>query len=235
MATRSLSVRQFRAILKKDIVMELRTFEMLTSMGLYSLLTMVVYEIAFAAAGSGFDIRLISAGLLWLAFIFTSMLGLNRSFVHEKDQGCIEALLLAPVDRPVIFFAKAAGNLIFILIVEALSVPLFYFLFLAGTGFGGPFWMLPTSMLAASVGIAGVGTLLATISVNTKGKDVILAVMFIPIMYPLLLGAVSAASAALLGGPGAASEYWGAMGFIGGFDVIMLLAAFGLYEFIIGA
>lgn len=215
--------------------MELRTREMLTSMGLYTLLTMVVYQIVFAAAGNGFDIRLVAGGLIWLAFIFTSLLGLNRSLVHEKDQGCLEALLLAPVDRPVIFFAKAAGNLIFLLIVEVLSVPVFYFLFMSGRGFGGPVWMLPVSLLAASVGIAAVGTLLATISVNTKGKDVLLAVMFIPVMYPLLLGAVSAASASFVGGPNAVSEFWGAMAFIGGFDVIMLLAAFGLYEFIIGA
>lgn len=235
-AVKSLSGRQFRAILRKDIVMELRTFEMLTSMGLYTLLTMVVYFVAFASASDAAKtIQSVAGGLLWVAFVFTSMLGLNRSLVHEKDQGCIEALLLAPVDRPVIFFAKAAGNLIFLLIVEAISVPVFYFLFMQGVGFAGPFWMLPLSLVAASIGVAGVGTLLATMSVNTKGKDVLLAVMFIPVMYPLLLGAVSAASAAITGGPGATSEFWGAMGFIAGFDVIMLLAAYGLYEFIIGA
>ena len=120
------SWRQFKAILRKDIVMELRTFEMLTSMGLYTLLTLVIYQIALSQSGSGFDVRLIAAGLLWLAFVFTSMLGLNRSLVHEKDQGCLEALLLSPVDRPVIFFAKATGNLIFLLIVQTLTIPLFY-------------------------------------------------------------------------------------------------------------
>jgi heme exporter protein B len=72
-------------------------------------------------------------------------------------------------------------------------------------------------------------------SVNTNGKDVLLAVMFIPVMYPLLLGAVSAATSAIVGGPNATAEFWQAMAFIAGFDVIMLLAAFGLYEFIIGA
>lgn len=236
MAGRSLSARQLAAILRKDIVMELRTFEMLTSMGLYTLLTMVVYFIVFAAATDAASIiKQVAAGLLWLAFVFTSMLGLNRSLVHEKDQGCIDALLLAPVDRPVIFFAKAAGNFIFLTIVEAISVPVFYFLFMQGKGLGGPVWMLPLSIILASVGVAGVGTLLATMSVNTKGKDVLLAVMFIPVMYPLLLGAVSAATSAIVGGPNVYAEFWQAMAFIGGFDVIMLLAAFGLYEFIIGA
>ena len=231
----SLSARQFRAILKKDIVMELRTKEMLTSMGLYTLLTMVVYMVAFASAGDGFDILDIAAGLVWLAFIFTSLLGLNRSLVHEKDQGCIEALLLSPVDRPIIFFAKAIGNLIFLLIVEAFTIPVFWLLFLQGGGFGAPVWMIALALFGGSIGIAGIGTLLATMSVNTKGKDFMLTVLFIPVIYPLLLGAVAATAAAFGGGPGYATEYWQAMAWVGGFDIIMLLVAFGLYEFIIGA
>jgi heme exporter protein B len=227
-------MRQFRAILRKDIVMELRTREMITSMSLYALLTMVVYYVAFSSAGSGFQVQSVAGGMLWMAFIFTSLLGLNRSLVHEKDQGCIDALLLSPVDRPVIFFAKAAGNLIFLLIVEALSVPVFYFLFMQGTGIGAPLWMLMLALVASSVGIAGLGTLLATMSVNTTGKDIILPVIFIPTMYPLLLGAVSATSSAIIGGM-ALTEYWGAMAWIVGFDGIMLLVAYGAYEFIIGA
>ena len=215
--------------------MELRTKEMLTSMGLYTLLTLLIYQVALSQSGSGFDVRLIAGGLLWLAFMFTSMLGLNRSLVHEKDQGCLDALLLSPVDRPVIFFAKATGNLIFLLIVEVLMLPLFSFMFLSGKSIGGPLWMIPLALIAGSVGIAGVGTLLATMSVNTSGKDVILAVMMVPIMYPLLLGVVSATSAAILGGPDYVNVFWTGMAFAGAYDVIMLLAAFGLYEFIVGA
>jgi heme exporter protein B len=232
---RSTSWRQFKAILRKDIVMELRTFEMLTSMGLYTLLTLVIYEIALSQAGNGFDVRLIAAGLLWLAFVFTSMLGLNRSFVHEKDQGCLEALLLSPVDRPVIFLAKAAGNLIFLLIVQAITIPLFFVMFLSGRPIGGAWWMIPIALVFGAVGIAGVGTLLATISVNTRGRDFILAVLFVPIQFPLLLAAVGATSAAVLGNPGFMAEFWRDIALAGGYDAIMLLAAYGLYEFVIGA
>ena len=232
---RKLSWRQFRAILRKDIVMELRTFEMLTSMGLYTLLTLAIYAIALSASGNGFDVRLIAAGLLWLAFIFTSMLGLNRSLVHEKDQGCLEALLLSPVDRPVIFFAKAVGNLIFLLIVQVFTVPLFFLMFLSSHAIGGQFWMIPLSLVVGAVGVAGVGTLLATISVNTRGRDFILAVLFVPLMYPLLLAAVGATSAGVLGGQSYVADFWRDMALAGGYDVIMLLAAYGLYEFVIGA
>ena len=231
----SLSWRQFRAILRKDIVMELRTKEMVTSMGIYTLLTMVVYQIALSQAGSAFDPRTIAAGLLWLAFIFTSMLGLNRSLVHEKDQGCLEALLLSPADRPIIFFAKSIGNLVFLLIVEALTIPVFSFMFLQGKGYGGSWWMVPLVLTAGSVGIAGVGTLLATMSVNTKGKDFVLAVLMVPLMYPLLLVAVSATSAAVLGGDGSVQQFWSGMAGIAGYDAIMLMAAYALYEFVIGA
>jgi len=232
----AISWRQFRAMLRKDIVMELRTKEMLLSMGLYSLLTMVVYFVALSQAGAGFDPRDIAAGLLWLAFIFTSMLGLNRSLVHEKDQGCLEALLLSPVDRPVIFFAKVVGNLIFLLVVEALTIPVFAFLFLQGEAIDmSSVSLIPLVLVAGSIGIAGVGTLLATMSVNTSGKDFILAVLFVPLAYPLLLGAVTATGAAIIGGPDALGVFWAGMAWVLGYDVIMLLASYGLYEFIVGA
>jgi heme exporter protein B len=231
----NLSMRQFKAILRKDIVMELRTKEMLTSMGLYTLLTLVVYQVALSQAGSGFDTRKIAAGLLWLAFLFTSMLGLNRSLVHEKDQGCLEALLLSPVDRPIIYFAKATGNLIFLLIVEVLTIPLFVLMFLSGKPIEGPIWMIALALFVGSVGISGIGTLLATMSVNTKGKDFILAVLFIPVMFPLLYASVAATSAVVMGDPGYVELFWQAMGLAVAYDGIMIVAAFGLYEFIIGA
>jgi heme exporter protein B len=235
MAVTPSSWRQFKAILRKDIVMEMRTKEMLTSMGLYAILVLVVYEIALSQAGSSFDVLRIAAGLLWLALIFTSLLGLNRSLVHEKDQGCLDALLLSPVDRPVIFFAKATGNLIFLGIVEVIVLPLFYFFFVGGKALGGPLWMLPLPLIVGSIGIAGVGTLLATMSVNTTGKDFILAVLFIPIMFPLLYACVAATSAVLIGDPGYVETYWTSLALGAGYDVIMIMAAFGLYEFIIGA
>lgn len=229
--------RQFVAILKKDIVMELRTKEMLTSMGLYALLVLVVYYITLSQAGENFEVKKIAAGLLWLVFIFTSMLGLNRSLVHEKDQGCLEALLIAPIDRPVIFFGKAAGNLIFLLIVEVLIVPLFFFIFLSSSAevAMGPVWMIALALLVGSIGIAGVGTLLATMSVNTKGKDFILAVLFIPIMFPLLLAVVAGTSAVVQADPEYVRTFWRMMGLAAGYDGVMLLAAFGLYEFVLGA
>ena len=229
--------RQFMAILRKDIVMELRTKEMVTSMGLYGLLVLVIYYVALSQAGAEFQVRPIAAGLLFLAVVFTSLLGLNRSLVHEKDQGCLEALLLAPVDRTVIYFGKAIGNLIFLLVVETFLVPLFYMIFLTGgdASAGGPWWMLVLSLLVGSIGIAGVGTLLATISVNTKGKDFILAVLFIPVMFPLLLTVVAAGTQAMIADPGYVNVFWEMLSAGMIYDVIMIGVAYVLYDFILGA
>jgi heme exporter protein B len=229
-------MRQFKAILKKDIVMELRTKEMLTSMGLYALLVLLIYYIALSQAGRGFDVTNIAGGLLWLAIVFTSLLGLNRSLVHEKDQGCLDALLLAPVDRPVIFFGKAIGNLLFLLIVEVLIAPLFMVIFNAGRHSQGvqTWGLLALVLVVGSIGIAGVGTLLATMSVNTTGKDFVLAVLFIPVMFPLLLAVVAATWAILIPNPQLA-VYWKMLAIAAGYDTIMLLAAYALYEFVLGA
>jgi heme exporter protein B len=135
----------------------------------------------------------------------------------------------------VIFFAKATGNLLFLGMVEVIVLPLFYFFFVGGKTLGGPLWMLPLPLVVGSIGIAGVGTLLATMSVNTTGKDFILPVLFIPIMFPLLYACVAATSAVLIGDPGYVDTFWRSLALGAGYDVIMILAAFGLYEFIIGA
>ena len=229
--------RQFVAILRKDIVMELRTKEMVTSMGLYGLLVLVIYYVALSQAGEAFDVTTIAAGLLFLAVVFTSLLGLNRSLVHEQDQGCLEALLLSPIDRTIIYFGKAIGNLIFLLLVEVFLVPLFFLVFIqsAGVEMGGPWWMLAIALLVGSIGISAVGTLLATISVNTKGKDFILAVLFIPVMFPLLLAVVAAASQAVIGDPGYAQTFWQMVAAGTAYDAIMILVAYILYDFILGA
>lgn len=229
--------RQFWALLHKDIIMEMRTKEMITSMGLYALLVLVIYYVALSRAGEGFDFSRIAAGLLFLAIIFTSLLGLNRSLVHEVDQGCLEALLLAPVDRPIIFLAKAIGNLIFLLIVEVFIVPIFFLLFMNGEAMAhsGPWWMLVIALVVGSIGIAGAGTLMATMSVNTKGKDFILAVMFVPVMFPLLLIIVTAMSSVIIGDPGYAQSFWAQIGGAAVFDIIMIGVGYILYDFVLGA
>ena len=179
---------QYKTLLRKDLEQEFRTKEMLTSMGIYALLVLVVYGAALAQTTSTLDVLQMSGGLLWALIVFTSLLGLNRSFAHEKEQGCLEGILLVPLDRSVIFLAKATSNLLFLLAVEVVAVPLFYFFFLTTVTPGESFWLLAVPLFVGTVGVAGIGTLLSTITVNTRGKDVMLAVLFIPLDLPASVG-----------------------------------------------
>ena len=227
--------RQYRALLAKDVRMELRTREMLVSMGVYALLVLTVYGATLSQTGDSFDIMSVSSGLLWALIVFTSLLGLNRSFSHETENGCLEGVLLAPVSRPAIFLAKATSNLLFLLAVEVVAVPLFFVFFLSSAQLAptAPFVVLP--LLVGTVGIAGVGTFLSTMTIDTRGKDVLLAILFIPVIFPLLYACVSATSVALLGIEGQMATFWRSLALAGGYDVIMVAAAWGLYEFVVGS
>lgn len=234
MARRPSTFAHYRILLAKDVKQEFRTRELLTSMGIYALLVLVVFGAALAQAARGFDILQVSGGLIWALIIFTSLLGLNRSFSHEKEEGSLEGTLLVPLDRSVIFLSKATSNLLFLGIVELITLPLFYFFFLTGIQPAPTLWMIMGPLVAGTVGIAGIGTLLATITMNTRGKDVLLAVLFIPLTYPLLYACVSATTVAILGGE-IAEVYVPALALAAGYDVVMLLVSWLLYDFVVSA
>jgi len=225
--------KQYRLLLGKDLRQEFRTREMLSSMGIYAVLVLIVFGAAMTQAASGFDILQVSGGLIWALIVFTSLLGLNRSFAAEKEDGALEGILLVPMDRSVIFLAKATSNLLFLFLVEVICLPLYYFFFLTGTAPAATFWMALAPIAVGSIGIAGVGTLLATITSNTRGKDVLLAVLFIPVIYPLLHAVVAATSAALIGGDGLMDVFTPSLALAGGYDVIMAALAWLLYDFVI--
>lgn len=226
--------QQYKTLLRKDLEQEFRTKEMLTSMGIYALLVLIVYGAALAQTSTTLDILQMSGGLLWALIVFTSLLGLNRSFSHEKEQGCLEGILLVPMDRSVVFLAKSTSNLLF-LVVEVIAVPLFYFFFLTTTTPSESFWLLIIPLLVGTVGVAGIGTLLSTITVNTRGKDVMLAVLFIPLIFPLLYACVSATTAAIVGAEGYADVMLTSLALGAGYDVIMILVSWVLYDFVISA
>ena len=223
------------ALLKKDLSQELHTKDMVTSMGLYALLVLVVYGASLAQAGSDVDIQQMSGGLLWAVILFTSLLGLNRSFSHEKEQGCLDGMLLVPMDRSVIFLAKATTNLLFLVVVEVVCVPLFFFFFLSQVGAASSWPMIIIPLVVGTIGIAGVGTILSTITINTRGKDVMLAVMFIPLLFPLLWSCVSATTCAMCAPEGWMNTFVTSLTLAGAYDVVMILISWVLYDFVISA
>ena len=227
--------RQYRALLLKDLRQEVRTREMLTSMVVYALLVLTVYGATLAQVGDGLQVVSFAGGLLWALIVFTSLLGLNRSFSHETESGCLEAILLAPIDRAVVFLAKATSNLIFLLVVELLCVPLFFLFFLSGAELAVTTPWIALPLLVGTVGVAGVGTLLSTMTIDTRGRDVLLAILFIPVAFPLLYACVSATTVAFLGVEGTFGTFWTSCAVAVAYDAVMIAAAWGLYEFAVDA
>ncbi|MDI6717411.1 MAG: heme exporter protein CcmB [Actinomycetota bacterium] len=224
------SASQIAAIVKKDVIAELRTKEMVVSMFLFVMLIMVAFHYGF---GESSDFAPFAGGLIWIAFLFTSLLGLNRSFVHEKEEGCLEGLLLSPVDRPNIFFGKMIGNLIFLSIVELIAIPLY--LVMLNLAIKGSIPMFILAIVLSNIGICTVGTLLSTISVNTKMRDMLLPLIYLPLSSPLLIAAVISTNGVMQGYSGDDfQQVLSAMKILAGYDIIFLLVAYALYDFVIG-
>ncbi|MCL1890990.1 MAG: heme exporter protein CcmB [Coriobacteriia bacterium] len=230
-------MKQFMTLLRKDLKIEFRTFDILSSMGIYAVLVLVVFGVAFMLGENSYDITPLASGLLWVLAVFTSLLGLNRSFNREREFSALEALLLSPLDRGVLFLSKVTANALFLSIVFVVAVPLFVFLFLQGgvqgNGVLAPSAPLVLAPLAVGIlGIAGVGTLLATITLHTRGRDIMLALLFIPVIFPLLYSCVTASSMALLG-ISDSMVFLQTLGMGVGYDVIMILVGWMLYDFVL--
>ncbi len=225
----------WRILVAKDLRQELRSFSLLISMLIYAVLILIVYGVALAYVSSGFDVLQIAGGLLWALVIFTSLVGLARSFAREKENDCLEGLLLAPLDRSVIFFSKATVNCLVLLVVEIVAILLGALFLLGNVSPVASWWLLVVPVLLGTVGIAAVGTLLATITANAHGKDVLLALLFIPIAFPLLYACVAATSVLLIGSVGWAGTFWISSALAAGYDIIMIALAWLLYGYVVEA
>ena len=184
------------AIVQKDLAAEFRSRELLSAMLVFSMLVILIFNFALEL-----DVKVrqsVTAGVLWTTFAFAGTLGLNRSMAVEKDRGCMDGLLLAPVDRSAIFFGKAISNLAFMLIVEAIVIPLYAMLYNEVRIFQPEFLGV---LLLGSIGYIAVGTLLAAMSVQTRTRDVLLPILLFPIAVPVLLASVKASGGIIAGLP----------------------------------
>jgi heme exporter protein B len=178
--------RQVWAIVAKDIAAELHTREMVSAMLVFSVLALLVFSFALDLRGA--VTRAAAPGVLWATVAFAGTLGLSRSLAREQQTGCIDGLLLSAVDRSAIFFGKAMGNLICMAVVEIVLLPLFSALF--DVPLLQPAVLLVTAL--GTVGYAAVGTLLASVAVNTRAREVMLPVLLLPLAIPVLIAAVRA-------------------------------------------
>lgn len=205
------------AIVVKDVATEWHTREIVSAMLVFAVLSLLAFSFALDLRGA--TARAAAPGVLWATVAFAGTLGLSRSLVREQQTGCIDGLLLAPVDRTAIFFGKALGNLAFIIIVEIILLPLFAGLF--NVPLMRPDVVLVTVL--GTVGYAAVGTLLAGIAVNTRAREVLLPILLLPLAFPVLIAAVQATGGLLEGGRLAEASGW--LRLIVVYDLLILAVA----------
>jgi heme exporter protein B len=176
-------LRDVRVLARKDLLLELRARDTVPAMLLFVLAALVVFHFALPAESS----RRSALGVLWIAILFTAILGLTRAFVAEREQRLFDGLVLAPCDRSAIWLAKAVAMLAFLLVAEAVALPAFQLFFsgLNGAAIAG--------VLLADVGVAAVGTLLAAMASASRARELLLPLLFLPLAIPILVGGVGAA------------------------------------------
>ena len=217
--------RKVIAITWKDVLSEMRTKEIISSVLVFTLLVIVIFNFAFGASQE--MMTLVAPGILWVTFAFAGVLSLNRSFVPEKENGCLEGLMVCPISREVIYVGKMLGSLLFMLIIEAIALPIFVVLF------NLPVLSLQLIVvtLLATVGFVSVGTLFSALAVNTKAREMVLPILFLPIVVPVIISAVQASGLALSG------ESWGAISswlqIMVAFDIIFLVVSFLVFSYVI--
>lgn len=217
--------RALWAIVWKDLAAEVRSRELLSAMLVFALLVIFIFNFALELeAGTR---RSVAAGVLWVTFAFAGTLGLNRSMAVEKDRGCLDGLLLAPVDRSAIYFGKMIGNLIFMLIIEAIVLPIYSILYNVNVINLGVIGIA----LLGSIGYTAVGTLLSSMAVQTRTRDVLLPILLFPVVLPLFIAAVKASAGFLQGIPMDEITPW--INLLIVYDVIFTAVGFMVFDYIV--
>ena len=213
------------AIVRKDLAAEFRSRELLSAMLVCCLLVIFIFNFALEL-----DVKVresVTAGVLWTTFAFAGTLGLNRSMAVEKDRGCMDGLLLAPVDRSAIYFGKAISNRAFMLIVEVIVLPIYSMLYNINLFQPG----LLLVILLGSIGYIAVGTLLAAMSVQTRTRDVMLPILLFPVAIPVLLASVKASSGYLNGADFA--EILAPLNLLIVYDLIFIAVPLMFFEYVV--
>ena len=209
----------------KDILLEIRTRDIVISVVVFAVLVVVVFN--FALNVSPGLVNDLAPGILWVAFVFAGILAMNRAFVLEKDRGSLEGLLLTPVSRDAIYFGKMLGTLLFMIVVEAVLLPIFGVLFNFSAFSPG----LILAIVLATIGFATVGTLFSAIAVHTRSREIMLPVLFLPIIVPVIIGAVEASAGSINGDSIIGVGRW--MGLIAVFDALYLIVCPWLFGLVV--
>ena len=199
---------------RKDVLLELRGRETLPAMVLFVVSALVVFHFALPGEQS----RLAALGLLWVAILFTALLGLGRAFVAEREHRLLDGLVLAPCDRSAIWLAKVLATLAFLILVELIALPAF------GLFFERPDGATVAAVLLADVGICAVGTLIAAMAVAGRARELLLPLLFLPLAIPIIVGGVGAT---------VAEDPARYLGFLGLYDLVFAILAWATFEYVV--
>jgi heme exporter protein B len=213
------------AIFWKDLLAELRTKEVIVSVLVFALLVVVIFNFAFST-GTGMT-EVVAPGILWVALTFGGVIGFNRIFAVEKENSRLEGLMLCPIDRAVIYWGKLAGSFTFTLVVAIVITPIFLALF------NLPLFLprLALIIVLAITGFAAVGTLFSAIAINTRARDIMLPILFLPAVVPVIVAAVKSTTSVLAGKPWGDMLTW--LQIMIAFDIIYLVIATLVFEFVV--
>jgi len=220
-------VSQVYLLLWKDLLLELRRRDSLLTMFFFGTLLLFVFHFSFDLAPD--RILEMTPAMLWLAFLFTGTLGLAQMFQSERENHCLDALLLSPLDRGALFLAKTAFNLVLMLLVELVVIPLFWILFnLNGWN------LLPQIFLVTLLGTMGfcvLGTLMSAITLRARARELLLPLVLFPLMIPVILATIRCMETVLQNGQMGDSAQW--LRLLTGFDVIFLTAGVLIFDWVI--
>jgi heme exporter protein B len=220
--------RTVGALLRKELLVELRTLESVPGMSLFAVTTFVIFHFALNRNLLEGDL---ASGILWVTLLFAAILGVNRLFVADADQGGFDAFLLAPVDRSAMLLAKALTLLAYLLVLELVALPAFGLLLL-GPSLGHALPGLIAVLALADVGVAAIGTLVAALAVRTRARDLLGPLLALPLLVPIVIGGARASSPLLAfahhGGP---ATRW--LLTLGLYDLVFGLIAYALFDFLL--
>ena len=215
-------------VLRKDLLLELRTFETVPAMVLFAVTTFVIFH--FGLNRNAIDGQL-AAGVFTATLLFAAMLAVNRLFVAEREQGGFDAFLLAPGDRTALLLAKAAALFTFLVVLEVIAVPAFALLLLRPS-IGPPLPGLIAVLALANVAFAVIGTLVSAIAVHTRARDLIGPIIGLPLLVPALI-ATARAAGPLLATHGVTAPPGKWILVLGLYDLVFVLVAYGVFDFLV--
>jgi heme exporter protein B len=217
----------FRTILAKDLRVELRTLQSLPAMALFAVTTFVVFRFGLdrtSLEGS------LAAGVLLVTVLFAALLAINRLFVAERDEGGFDAMRLAPIDLSALFAAKVTALFVYLLVLEAIALPVFAAFFLDDAA-----GLLPLAGVLALVnlGLAATGAIVSTVGAHSRARDLLTPLVLLPLLVPLMIAAGGAAEPLLAAGGPVYDEVGKWMGTLALYDLVFLLVGYAVYDFLL--